>query len=170
MLHFFPSALLPAHIYWWTESKCHRCKISCPNAICPNIQPYLVFDNDSNIIEVEHSSPYIHIPPLSVVLWCHNIPDWAGWSVANLAIQCFQPVQIDNKSWKHPITLCNVRRVTTAIRKANSYPINESLVSPVFVYFCHLICSNMQWFETIQDGFLQLRGVYAFRTEDILSK
>ena len=57
-----------------------------------------MFDNDSNIIEVEHPSPYIHIPPLSVVLWCHNIPDRAGWSLANLAIQFFQPVQIDNKS------------------------------------------------------------------------
>ena len=130
MLHFFPSALLPAHIYWWAESKCHRCKISCPNAICPNIQPYLVFDNDSNIIEVEHSSPYIHIPQFSVVLWCHNIPDWAGWSLANLAIQCFQPDQIDNKSWKHAIALlCNVWWVTIAISKVDSCP-NESFISP----------------------------------------
>ena len=126
---FLSSALLPAHIYWWTESKCHRCKISCPNAICPNIQPYLVFDNDSNIIEVEHSSPYIHIPQLSVVLWCHNIPDRAGWSLANL-VQCFQPDQIDNKSWKHAVALlCNVWWVTIAISKAESCP-NESFISP----------------------------------------
>ena len=62
-----------------------------------HILRYLETSNET-MIQVEHfalAQTKFH-PFVSVVLWCHNIPDRAGWLLANLAIQCFQPVQIDN--------------------------------------------------------------------------
>ena len=62
-----------------------------------HILRYLETSNET-MIKVEHftlGQTKFH-PFVSVVLWCHNIPDRAGWLLANLAIQCFQPVQIDN--------------------------------------------------------------------------
>ena len=132
-----------------------------------HILRYLETSNET-MIKVEHftlGQTKFH-PFVSVVLWCHNIPDRAGWLLANLAIQCFQPVQIDN-SIQSPFAtfggwlLLFARPIVTLLMR---------------VLFHQSLCifaisfAPMQWFETIQDGFLQLRVVYAFRTEDILSK